>query len=116
MNTKIDKQTVYDFLATIPNGKVVTYGQIAEFIGNPNFARAVGNILHKNTDGDKYPCYKVVSATGKLSVSYAFGGLAAQKQRLEKEGIQVQNDKVDLKCYRWTMENINILHCEKGRS
>lgn len=104
MKTKIDKQTVYDFLATIPKGKVVTYGQIAAFMGNPNFARTVGNILHENPDGEKYPCYKVVNAAGKLSASYAFGGLSGQKQRLEKDGITVQNDKVDLKCYRWTID------------
>lgn len=104
MKNKIDKQAVYDFLSTIPRGKVVTYGQIAAFIGHSNYARTVGNILHGNPDGEKYPCYKVVRADGKLSANYAFGGLTAEKQRLEKEGILVQKDKVDLKCYRWSME------------
>ena len=102
MKAKIDKQSVYDFLATIPRGKVVTYGQIAIFLGNSNYARTVGNILHENPDGEKYPCYKVVNTQGKLSENYAFGGLAAQKQRLEEEGIPVNNGKVDLKIYKWT--------------
>ena len=111
MKNKIDKQAVYDFLAIIPKGKVVTYGQIAAFLGNPDYARTVGNILHENPDGDKYPCYKVVNSAGKLSANYAFGGLPAQKQRLEKEGILVQKDKVDLKCHRWSME----IHETKSR-
>lgn len=102
MKAKIDKQSVYDFLATIPRGKVVTYGQIAIFLGNANYARTVGNILHENPDGEKYPCYKVVNTKGKLSENYAFGGLTAQKQRLEEEGIPVNNGKVDLKIYKWT--------------
>ena len=34
MSRKIDKQIVYEYLTAIPNGKVVTYGQIAEFLGN----------------------------------------------------------------------------------
>ena len=51
------KQRVYDFLLTIPRGKVVTYGQIGELLGNKGLARAIGGILHKNPDGDRYPCY-----------------------------------------------------------
>ena len=101
MKAKIDKQSVYDFLAAIPKGKVVTYGQIAIFLGNANYARVVGNILHENPDGEKYPCYKVVNAQGKLAENYAFGGLDAQKQRLEKEGIVVNEGKVDLRVYKW---------------
>lgn len=41
------------YLATIPKGKVVTYGQIAKYLGNKNLSRAIGNILHKNPDKDK---------------------------------------------------------------
>ena len=95
----MDKQAVYDFLTTIPNGKVVTYGQIGEFLGSKHYARTVGNILHENPDGVKYPCYRVVSSQGKLSAHYAFGGLAAQRQKLLADGIEVKNDRVDLKKY-----------------
>ena len=102
---KVDKQVIYEYLATIPKGKVVTYGQIAKFLGNPNLARTVGNILHENPDGDKYPCYKVVNAQGKLAENYAFGGLKFQKMRLEADGIIVNNDKVDLKKYQWNYED-----------
>ena len=97
----MDKQAVYDFLTTIPAGKVVTYGQIGAFFGNKHFARTVGNILHDNPDGEKYPCYKVVNSQGKLSDHYAFGGLEAQRQKLLADGITVANDCVDLKKYRY---------------
>lgn len=59
------EQMVLEFLQTIPRGKVVTYGQIAAFLGNPKLARAVGNALHRNPDGEKYPCYKVVDRSSK---------------------------------------------------
>lgn len=101
MGEKIDKQIVYNYLAAIPKGKVVTYGQIAEFLGNKNFARIVGTILHDNPDGDKYPCYKVVNAKGSLAKNYAFGGADWQKIRLEAEGIIINNNKVDLNVYQW---------------
>ena len=95
------KQKVYDYLRAIPAGKVVTYGQIAAMLGNKNLSRVVGNILHGNPDPDRYPCYRVVNAQGKLSAHFAFGGLEGQKRRLEAEGIQVADGKVDLEKYQW---------------
>ena len=97
----MDTKAVYAYLQTIPRGKVVTYGQIAQALGNPNLARAVGNALHKNPDPGKYPCYKVVNAKGKLSANFAFGGLEGQKSRLEQESIEVINDAVCLEKYQW---------------
>lgn len=94
-------QKVYDYLTTIPKGKVVTYKQIAEYLGNKGLARAVGNILHKNPDGDKYPCYKVVNSKGELASEFVFGGKNVQKQRLEDDGIEVCNNRVDLDIYKW---------------
>lgn len=99
MKTEFDKQALYLLLATLPKGKVITYGQLAERLGNKQWARAVGNALHNNPDGNKYPCYKVVNAQGKLSFAYAFGGISAQKRRLEAEGIHVVDSRVDLKKY-----------------
>ena len=101
MGRKIDKQIVYEYLAAIPRGKVVTYGQIAVFLGDKNLARSVGNILHVNPDGDKYPCYKVVNSRGSLAENYAFGGAEGQRQRMEADGITVSDNRVDLKVYQW---------------
>lgn len=94
------KEKVYEFLTTVPKGKVVTYGQIAEYLGNKKLARAVGNILHNNPDPIKYPCYKVVDRNGNLSKNYAFGGIEKQKQLLESDGILVNGYKIDLDKYK----------------
>ena len=93
------REEVYEFLKTIPKGKVVTYGQIAEYLGNRKLARVVGNILHNNPDECKYPCYKVVDGKGNLSKHFAFGGIEKQKEKLESDGIVVSNYKVDLDKY-----------------
>lgn len=93
------KEKVYDFLLSIPLGKVTTYGQIAEYLGNKKLARVVGNILHNNPNEQKYPCYKVVNSKGMLSNNFAFGGIEKQKEKLEKEGIIVNGYKVDLNKY-----------------
>lgn len=98
------KDEVFKFLTTIPKGKVVTYSQIARYLGNKNLARVVGNILHKNKDENKYPCYKVVNNKGKLSNNFAFGGIEKQKEKLEKDGIEVINYRVCLEKYQYTLK------------
>ena len=98
------KEQVYEFLRTIPEGRVVTYGQIAEYLGNKKLSRAVGSILHNNPDESRYPCYKVVDRKGRLSEAFAFGGIEGQKERLEKEGIIVENYKVDLVKYGYKVK------------
>ena len=99
MKSVFDSQRLYSLLLEIPRGRVVTYGKLAEMLGNKHLARAVGNALHKNPDGEKYPCYKVVNSKGELSRSYAFGGIEEQKRRLEADGVEVENYRVDLKKY-----------------
>lgn len=96
------KEAVYEFLKQIPKGKVVTYGQIAEHLGNRNLSRAVGNILHTNPDPIGQPCYKVVDRNGALAEHFGdVGGIETQRLRLEQDGIEVVNYRVDLKKYGW---------------
>lgn len=78
----------------------MTYAQIAEYLGNKNLCRVVGNILHNNPDPIGYPCYKVVNSKGELSKNFGDGGIEVQKQRLLADGIEVVNYKVDLRRYK----------------
>lgn len=49
----------------IPEGKVLTYKQVAEKAGSPLAFRAVGNILNKNYNKD-IPCHRVIKSNGEL--------------------------------------------------
>ena len=82
-------EEIYKTVMKIPYGKVATYGQIATICGNPYYARAVGNALHKNPNPQKIPCYRVVNSKGKLTENFAFGGLKVQSDLLISEGIEV---------------------------
>ena len=95
------KEKVYEYLTKIPKGKVVTYGQIAEYLGNKKLSRVVGNILHSNPDPIKYPCYKVVNSKGNLSNNFGDGGIEVQKERLEKDGIKAIDYRVNLDEYQF---------------
>ena len=60
-------------------------------------SRAVGNALHKNPDPENIPCFRVVNSKGELAGAFAFGGEGEQARRLEEDGVEVKNGKVDLK-------------------
>ncbi len=94
------KDKVYSYVKNIPKGKVATYGQIADYLGNKNLARVVGNVLHNNPDPTNIPCHRVVNSKGEVATHFAFGGAKGQRGKLEAEGIIFESDgKVNLKKY-----------------
>ncbi len=94
-------EAVYDVVRQVPEGMVVTYGQVARLAGYPGAARAVGNALHVNPDPDYTPCFRVVSAQGCLSSCFGFGGINEHRRRLEEDGIEVINYRVNLEEFQW---------------
>lgn len=94
-------QAVYEYLKTVPRGKVVTYGMIARAIGRPKTSRLVGNALHRNPTPVVVPCHRVVNREGRLAPAFAFGGLDMQAQLLRAEGVEVISGYVDLGKYLW---------------
>ena len=94
---------IYEVVKKIPKGKVATYGQVAELAGDKRMARAVGNALHKNSDPDNIPCFRVVNAKGELAGEFAFGGAGEQAKLLEADGIEVTDGRVDLEKYQWKL-------------
>lgn len=99
-------QNVYRVVQHIPMGKVATYGQIAKLAGIKN-PRLVGSLLHRNPDQKNIPCHRVVNAEGKLAITFAFGGAKEQRDRLQKEGVEVKNGCVDLTRFCWTLDKLS---------
>ncbi len=92
---------VYEYVARVPRGKVVTYGQVAAAIGAPRCARQVGWALHVNPQPGIIPCHRVVNREGRLAPAFAFGGTDAQARLLEAEGVEVRDGFVNLEKYLW---------------
>lgn len=98
-------EKVYEFVKTVPERKVVTYGQVARAVGSPRAARQVGWALHRNPYFGVVPCHRVVFRDGSLSKGFAFGGEGVQRAMLEAEGIVFRADgTVDLEIYAWEGE------------
>ncbi|MEY9213877.1 methylated-DNA--[protein]-cysteine S-methyltransferase [Thermobifida halotolerans] len=77
------QRTVWDALLEIPYGETLSYGQLAERIGNPSASRAVGLANGRNPIGIIVPCHRVVGASGDLT-GYG-GGLERKKWLLALE-------------------------------
>ena len=71
-------------VAKIPEGKVMTYGEVARKAGKPTASRAVGYWMSKNFD-PKIPCHRVVRSDGKVG-NYNRGGPQKKLALLKKEG------------------------------
>lgn len=98
---------VYEIVAKIPKGRVMTYGQIAALAGAAWAAWEVGQIAH-NGPGD-LPWQRVVNKQGGLAVGWP-GGRAAHKALLEVEGIDVSDEyKVDINSLLWNPNQTELL-------
>ena len=79
-------------LKDIPQGKVVTYKELARACKTS--PRAVGRIMAGNEYPKEYPCYKVVASDGRLCGYSGSGGIVAKEKLLLKEGIHFLRGKV----------------------
>ncbi len=80
-----NQQMVWQGLLEIPYGKTLSYGELAEKIGAPRAARAVGTACGRNPVPVIVPCHRVIGSTGGLH-GYG-GGLWRKKLLLELEGV-----------------------------
>jgi len=97
------KEAVYGLVANIPNGRVMTYGQIAALAGSPGGARVVGQIAHFGPS--TLPWHRVVNARGGMASGYVPGGPNGQAITLINEGITINNNILNLKEYIWWPKN-----------
>jgi len=93
---------VYKLVERIPEGRVMSYGQIAAICGSPRAARVVGQIAHFGDED--LPWQRVVNKSGGLAGCYP-GGRRGQKIALELDGVRVSKDfTVDIDDLMWWPE------------
>ena len=84
---------VYEIARTIPPGMTLSYGDIAERVGAPGAARAVGQALGRNPFPIVVPCHRVLAAGGKIGGFSAQGGVITKRRMLAIEGAQLNGGK-----------------------
>lgn len=73
-------------IRSIPPGRVMSYGGVAAWAGNPRAARQVARLLHSSSRTENLPWHRVVNRHGRISLK-PFHGYEIQKQLLELEGV-----------------------------
>jgi len=95
-------ERIYAVIRQISPGKVATYGQIANIVGECT-PRMVGYALAALKSGSDVPWQRVINRQGKISLRNNGNESILQRQLLEAEGIYFdENDRVDLKRFGWT--------------
>ena len=102
------QQKVLRAICKIPKGEVRTYKWVAQRIGSPRAARAVGQALARNPHPVSLPCHRVVKSDGSIG---GFQGSINPNSRetkkkirmLKKEGVEVKNNKIDLRKFLFSV-------------
>ncbi|MFQ5399367.1 MAG: MGMT family protein [Anaerolineae bacterium] len=101
-------EQVYAVVRRIPRGKVTSYGRIAQMLGRPRAARAVGYALNALKDRQDQPQYatvpwqRVINSQGRISIVNRAYSAMRQAELLREEGVVVdENLRVNLDVYLW---------------
>lgn len=97
-------QAVYEIVEKIPPRKVVTYGQIAKYLGTPRKVRTVIWALHSGSKLN-LPFHRVVNKKGAMAPHHVFGDQNYQRLLLEDEGITFKIDGcIDMEKHLWDID------------
>ncbi|HYU99103.1 MAG TPA: MGMT family protein [Pyrinomonadaceae bacterium] len=103
MVDKTDKdyrERVFRIVRMIPRGHVMTYGQIAEILGEGYTPRTVGFVMH--SANDKTPWHRVINAQGGCSTRGLVLPHDKQQRMLEAEGVSFnERGRCELQRYLW---------------
>jgi methylated-DNA-protein-cysteine methyltransferase-like protein len=98
------RERVFELVRRIPSGHVMTYGQIAEILGEGYTPRTVGFVMH-SADEETTPWHRVINAQGACSTGRIVLPPDKQQRMLESEGVKFdERARCDLNRYRWTPE------------
>jgi len=95
------RTALYSVLGQVPEGKVVSYGQLAELAGLGRAARWVGRTLGQLPADTRLPWHRVLGAGGRLSLALGTPSGDEQRARLRAEGVNVTNNRVDMTRHGW---------------
>lgn len=88
-------QSVFDIVRHIPKGRVTNYGAIAKALSTPRSSRMVGWAMNtSHSQEEPIPAHRVVNRNGLLTGKAHFNPPTKMQEELEKEGIEVKEDKV----------------------
>ena len=104
-----NKERIWRTVLSIPEGKVAAYGKVADLAGLPGRARYVSRAMSLAPKEFKLPWYRVIRSNGTLAFKPDSQMANKQNSLLKKEGVIVENNRVDLVIYEWKPDLGEIL-------
>lgn len=95
------RTALYLTLAQVPEGCVVSYGELAQLAGLGRAARWVGRTLSQLPEGSTLPWHRVLGAGGRISLPVGSASGDEQRARLRSEGVSILNNRVDIRRHGW---------------
>ncbi len=92
-------QRIWQVVAEIPEGCVLSYGEVARLAGLPGRARMVGQALGRAPVRMDLPWHRVINAQGRISFKRGSRPYRKQRDLLESEGVLFVDGSVDLDHY-----------------
>ena len=101
-DTPAYRERVYQIVERIPEGRVMTYGQIAELLGEGYTPRTVGFVMHAANE-ETTPWHRVINSQGACSTGRVILPPDKQQRMLEAEGVEFDaRGRCNLGRYRWS--------------
>lgn len=94
---------VFQVVRLIPEGRVTSYGAIANYLGAKSSSRVVGYAMNTaHTQNEYVPAHRVLNRNGQLTGKHHFSTPYIMQELLEKEKIKIENDTVvNLQKHYW---------------
>ena len=107
MKERVDRselrQLILQIVASIPPGKVISYGHVAKLCGYSSYARYVGTVLKQLPKDTTLPWYRVINSRGEIAFPVGSEAYHRQYSLLAKEGVSFENGKIPLRIYGWSV-------------
>ncbi|QTH62987.1 MGMT family protein [Psychrosphaera ytuae] len=104
---------IWKTVQAIPEGKVSSYGQIADLAGLPGRSRLVGKCLgyipENGVDGFPVPWYRVIRSSGEIAFESGSEKYQEQRSCLLQEGVTVKGRRVSMKEFQWQPDLSELL-------
>lgn len=95
------RTALYLTLSQVPEGCVVSYGELAQLAGLGRAARWVGRTLSQLPQDTRLPWHRVLAAGGRISLPVGSASGDEQRARLRSEGVTILNNRVDIQRHGW---------------
>ncbi len=104
VDDRIYRERVYEIVRQIPAGRVMTYGEIADILGEGYTPRTVGYVM-RGADTENVPWQRVINSQGACSTGKLIMPVNLQQNMLESEGVVFnEKGKCDLNLFLWYPE------------